>query len=267
MDHLANCYIIGKGVQRDEFEAFRLYKKAADLNDHHALFNLGTFYEKGKTVIRDEDKAIEFYKRAAELGNTKALLKLGIYYGMGRFVEENPKKSIELIEESANRGNNKAAFKLGLCYEKGDCVNVDFIKAYYLYLQSSEDNNPYATFRCFIFKARGLGFERNMYQAMGFLRKAMFQEFDQGYALYGIFLLFGAFIQKDETEAVMYFQKSSYLGKSVGKFWLGLCYIEARGINKDFLKGAELIKSSSDQNLFLGSLYYSQIFYKSTSFK
>ena len=57
---------------QDEAKAFEWYKRAAELGDADAMFNLGLCFEDGRGVAKDEAKAFKLYKRAAELGNDHA---------------------------------------------------------------------------------------------------------------------------------------------------------------------------------------------------
>lgn len=60
----ATCYENGFGVEKDRKEAFRLYRKAADLGDPLALRELGRCYNLGCGVVRDPASAIEWYEKA-----------------------------------------------------------------------------------------------------------------------------------------------------------------------------------------------------------
>ncbi|QCO21229.1 sel1 repeat family protein [Acinetobacter cumulans] len=53
-------------------EAFIYSKKAADLNNPEAEYNLGVFYEKGIYVEKDIEKALYWYERAAKKGHLDA---------------------------------------------------------------------------------------------------------------------------------------------------------------------------------------------------
>ena len=57
MNNLGLMYKKGWGVAKDEAEAVRLLRKAADLGDTDAMFNLATSYEDGRGVDQDEAEA------------------------------------------------------------------------------------------------------------------------------------------------------------------------------------------------------------------
>ena len=63
---------MGRGVARDDAEAARLYRLAADQGVVHAQFSLGYMYERGHGVPRDYEAAARWYLLAAEQGHTDA---------------------------------------------------------------------------------------------------------------------------------------------------------------------------------------------------
>ena len=50
-------YENGRGVTRDDGEALRWFRLAAEQGDADAQFNLGVMYENGRGVTRDDGKA------------------------------------------------------------------------------------------------------------------------------------------------------------------------------------------------------------------
>lgn len=76
---------------------------------------------------------------------------------------------------------------------------------------------------------------------------------------FGIFLLQGLFLKRNEQEAVLYFQKSVKKYKSKGKFWFGICLLEGRGIPKNFYRGLEMIRQANEKLNLMTQLYYSSI--------
>src|ERR1017187_5820150 len=75
---LAGKYIFGDGVVRDEVEAFKWYRKAADQGNAQAQYTLGCCYINGqlfpftppmKGVTKDEAEAVKWFRKAAEQNN------------------------------------------------------------------------------------------------------------------------------------------------------------------------------------------------------
>jgi TPR repeat protein len=66
-------YADGRGVQIDDAEAVRWYKKAAERGNAAAQYHLGARYTLGRGVQKDEVEADRWIRRAAEQGNVDAI--------------------------------------------------------------------------------------------------------------------------------------------------------------------------------------------------
>ena len=67
-----NC----QGVAKDNAEAARLYRLAADQGHAVAHFNLGAMFEKGQGVTRGRAEAIRLYRLANAQGQVEATAAL-----------------------------------------------------------------------------------------------------------------------------------------------------------------------------------------------
>ena len=90
-NNLGVMYEYGTGVAKDEDEAARWYRKAADQGFPQAQTNLGGLYEAGQGVVKDLSKAVGWYRRAAEQGYARGQVNLGWMYANGRGVRRQPK--------------------------------------------------------------------------------------------------------------------------------------------------------------------------------
>jgi tetratricopeptide (TPR) repeat protein len=70
---LGVCYQFGRGVAKDEAEAVKWYRKAAEQGNADAQFNLGLCYANGHGVGKDEVEAVKWFRKAAETENVNAL--------------------------------------------------------------------------------------------------------------------------------------------------------------------------------------------------
>jgi uncharacterized protein len=94
--------------QQDFKNAFKWFKKAADLGDGKASYNLGYFYTGGLGVESDLKKALEWYKKSAMTGNVDAQLNLGFMYIGGQGTKSNYKEAAYWIKKAKDTGNDKA---------------------------------------------------------------------------------------------------------------------------------------------------------------
>ena len=64
-DRLGCCYGNGEGVEKDEAESVKWYRKAAEQGNADAQYNLGCCYDNGHGVEKDQVEAYAFYNLAA----------------------------------------------------------------------------------------------------------------------------------------------------------------------------------------------------------
>lgn len=82
-----------------------------------------------------QEEQFELYKKAAELGNAEAWYNLADYYRYANGVEKDLEKALECYQKAAELGNGEAAFELGTMYfEEADSVLLPFyVKSYSFY--------------------------------------------------------------------------------------------------------------------------------------
>jgi TPR repeat protein len=68
--------LLGVGLVADEREAVSWYRKAADLGQADAQYNLGSCYDAGVGVETDKVEAKSWYQKAANQGHKGALVSL-----------------------------------------------------------------------------------------------------------------------------------------------------------------------------------------------
>jgi TPR repeat protein len=75
------------------------------------MFNLGGMYSLGQGTLKDDKEAFKWFKKAAELGNNDAMGMLGVmyYYGMGTL--KDPQQAKYWIKKAYEAGNNENAEK------------------------------------------------------------------------------------------------------------------------------------------------------------
>ena len=144
--------------QRDEFllkgysaslkhnyqEAFKWYKKAAELGDAVAMGWLGLMYSEGKGTLRDDKEAFKWFKKAAELGNAKAMGMLGGMYFRGAGTLKDYKEAFKWCKKSAELGNADVMHLLGLMYFQGIGIPKNPQQAKYWIKKSYDAGNKNA---------------------------------------------------------------------------------------------------------------------------
>ena len=139
---LGRCYLTGTGVEKNEVEAVKWFRKAADLGNYKGQVLLGVCYFNGLGVETDETEAIKWFHRAAkqdgflaevakqylkaiEDGDPEAQFYLAsAFHGM-EFCVENDAEAVKWYRKAAEQGNADAQAALGNCYRDGIGVAKD----------------------------------------------------------------------------------------------------------------------------------------------
>ena len=155
---LGRMYEQGDGVARDEAEAKKLFKLAADQGhdnagqrlalyenadsgeesvvlewylpaaeegDMEAQYNLGFMYETGWGVGIDEKMAANWYKEASDLQHDMAQLRLGMMYVVGSGVAKDVDQGVELLRLAAENGNRVAEVLVQEVFDNDDARELD----------------------------------------------------------------------------------------------------------------------------------------------
>ena len=79
-NRIGEMYEFGQGVARDNDEALKWFRSAAEQNVVAAWHNLGRSYNFGTGVDQNYEMAEQWYRKAAEQGHTDAMFFLGTLY-------------------------------------------------------------------------------------------------------------------------------------------------------------------------------------------
>lgn len=102
----------GKGVKKDEKEAFEWLKRSAELGSPAGMNHLAVCYERGIGTAPNEAKAEEWCRRAADLGHAEAAVQYGIY----QREKGHNKLAMRYFRQSAEMGNADGQTWLASCF-------------------------------------------------------------------------------------------------------------------------------------------------------
>lgn len=105
---LATCFTTGLGVAKDDAEAARWFRKAAESGDHLAEYRLGLCYLNGTGVPQNDREASFWFLKAANAGETDAQIKLADVYSSGRGVPQDYIAAYKWYNVAAAKGNDQA---------------------------------------------------------------------------------------------------------------------------------------------------------------
>ena len=119
---LGVIYLTGDGIQKDDAEAMKWLRKAADQDNALAERYLAEMYFKGRGVEQNNMEAARWLRMAADQGDAESEHNLAVLYSQGQGVPRNLKQAVEWMRKSAEQGFAAGQHGLGMFYEAGDGV-------------------------------------------------------------------------------------------------------------------------------------------------
>ena len=93
---------------KDEAEAAKWLRKAADQGHVFSQFNLGYLLDKGLGVAKDHSEAVTWYRRAVDAGLVQALMNLAVLYESGIDVAKDHEVALQLRMKSSRMKIHRA---------------------------------------------------------------------------------------------------------------------------------------------------------------
>jgi TPR repeat protein len=221
---LAVCYINGLGVARGVAEAVKWYRKAAEQNYALAQYSLGWCYAQGHGVAQDYVEAVKWLRKAADQGSAKAQYELGGSYARGQGVATDDAEAVKWLRKAAEQNYALGQYYLGVCYSTGRVVGRDYVEAVKWYRKAAEQNLAEAQYNLGYYYNEGLGTATDYVEADKWYRKAA----EQGYAAaqynLGNRYYRGEGVAKDYVEADKWWLLASAQGNESGK--KGVTFLE-----------------------------------------
>jgi VWFA-related protein len=128
--NLAVMYDTGRGVPQDYARAVVWYRKAAEHGFVRAQYNLALMYAGGQGVPQDYAQALAWYRKAADLGDAPAQYNLGLMYEGGQGVPRDYALALSWYRKAADQRHAGAMYNLGAMYSRGQGVAQDYVEAH-----------------------------------------------------------------------------------------------------------------------------------------
>ena len=139
LNRLGDVYADGKGIGQDSVKALTFFDKSANRGSPYAMCEIGNAYLNAQGGYKKDDKeAFKWYKNAAELGYGPGLRNVAGLYIRGKGVEKVPQKAIEYLKSAIEKGDVRAMVALGAIYVSGEGVLVNMEEGV-KYLQMAAD--------------------------------------------------------------------------------------------------------------------------------
>ena len=172
LNKLGDIYYNGSGVERDYFKATEYFRKAAELGNKVAQYNLGIVYYNGHGVEKSHNMAAVFFTAAAKQGYIHAQGNLGYMYQNGDGVPKNLVEACKWYLKAAEQGSATAQNALAECYYFGEGVTQDYNASAYWFQKAAEQNLAGAQYNLGILYENGQGVSKNYKKAIEWLSKA-----------------------------------------------------------------------------------------------
>lgn len=142
---LATVYLAGLGgVARDDAEAARWTRLAADQGFAPAEYDLALLYYTGRGLPKDDSESARWLQRAADKGVAPAQNNLALLYATGQGVEKDLSKAAGLFRKAADQGFAEAENNLGVLYANGEGVKRDTKQAKKWFEKAAAQGHPAA---------------------------------------------------------------------------------------------------------------------------
>jgi TPR repeat protein len=266
-NNLGSLYAQGSGsLPKDDREAARLFKIAADQGLAAAQTNLASFYQNGRGGLpKDDVEAVRLHKLAADQGYAPSQNALGIFYQNGRGgLPHDDREAARLYKLAADQGNVFAQGNLGYFYQEGrGGLAKDDSAAAHLYRLAADQGNAASqnSLGTFYQSGRG-GLPRDDREAARLYKLAADKGNAHAQNNLGYFYQEGrGGLTKDDAEAARLYKLASDQGNANAQCNLGVFYANGRGgLAKDEHEAVRLYKLSADQGNAFGrynvGLYY-----------
>jgi TPR repeat protein len=155
-------------VSKDEVEAAKWCRRAADQGSPVAESLLGEYYSKGFGVTKDMDEAVSWFKRAAAQGDVECQYNLGVRYQNGIGVVQDFKEAVKWYRKAADKGSEDAQVNLAGCIQAGLGVEKDDLEAARLYRKAADRGNLIALRNMGLCHLKGLGVAKDLVEAYAY---------------------------------------------------------------------------------------------------
>jgi TPR repeat protein len=171
-------YATAKGVLKNDTEAVKWYRKAANQGYAEAQYGLGRMYDYGEGVRESDNQAVKWYQKAADQGYAKAQSHLGLMYQSGKGVRKDYKQAVKWYQKAADQGLASAQKNVGWMYHNGKGVREDYKQAVKWYQKAADQGFASAQYNVGWMYQNGKGVLKDDIQAVKWYRKAA----NQGHA-------------------------------------------------------------------------------------
>ena len=144
---LGHLQTAGFGTKKNPSAGYKSQRRAGELGDPDALFELYVHLVTASGVEKDNDAAFGYLQRAAEAGQPRALYNMGAAHAQGIDVEWDMAKAAAYYQEACEAGHGRACATLAGMYATGDGVEQNAQAAAHLFEAAEDEGFDTATIK------------------------------------------------------------------------------------------------------------------------
>lgn len=253
-NNLASIYSGGLGsTNKDDAEAARLFRLAAENGVAVAQSNLANFYQSGRGGLnKDESEAVRLFRLSANQGYAPSQYSLAVACRNGKGgLAKDDREAARLFQLAANQDYAPAQHMLGYFFQEGlGGLPKDEAAAARLFQSAAKQGNVAGQFSVGLYHLTGRGgLPKDEQEALRLYKLAA----DHGYAAaqnnLANFFEKGAYgISKDEAQALRLYRLAASQGLRESQYNLALYYEEGRsGLEKNNREALRLYRLAAEQ--------------------
>jgi len=247
---LALAYYSGVLLKKDNVEAARLLRQAADRGYMAAEESLGMFAETGIGMEHPSPAdALEWYHKAAQQGSMDAATDIALMYANGKGVTRDPAQAVAWFRRAAEGGDGSAQYNLALMYERGEGVPQDFKEAV-RWLTAAADQNlvpPLLALAELSLQPPNATMTADVNKAVQYYEKAASLGSAAAEVTLGTIYSRGLPGKVDYAQAVQWYTKAADRGDPDGEFALGVSYALGHGVAVDYTLARRWLTAAANQ--------------------
>jgi len=250
----------GFGVKRDVEKALSYFEKAGELGNVDAMIECArTFNKKIESEKHDDlhqiemaKKAIYWFKKAIPFNNEIANYYMGIYYRNGFGVERSESESFSHFLASAKLGYVDGMVECGRIFNE----KMDYEQSIYWFKKAVEYNDPIANYYMGSYYNEGVGVEKDESLALLHFEKSAEYGVDDSMVECG--KIYDE--RKDYINSTQWFNRALRKDNPLAQYFMGFYYKDGTGVEKDEKKSFELMFKAAKQEMghaqFLVAVFY-----------
>jgi TPR repeat protein len=245
---LGRAFFLGElGVAKDEIEAVKWFRKAAEQNLPLGQSSLGACYWTGAGLAKDEMEAVKWFRKAAEQNFAPAQSGLGFCYYFGQGGAKDELEAVKWFRKAAEQNDVFADWFLAICYANGNSVAKDEVEAVKWYRRAAEQNLASAQFSLGLCYYNGRGVAKNEPEAVRWYRKAAEQNYADAQHNLGFCYANGIGVAKDYVEGYRWSLLASAQGNEAER--VNVTILEDKMTREQIAEGQKLARSFKPQQV------------------